>query len=150
MARMTDYGSNIEGLRAALRKLPKEAADKLKDASGEAAELVATGAQREASFVQRQPKGGAWKYLAPTIKAYRGKVPEVKIGGKRAIPGRRGTSVGDLLWGLEFGGGARPSTRQFYRHQGQRGYALWPTVRARADDTFALYSGALLDALEAI
>lgn len=152
MAKMTNYGSNVEGLRRALRKLPKEAGDELKEASHDIADLIATGARREASFLQGRHKAGGWKYLGPTLRAYRSRIPEVKLGGKRRIPGRRGTSqtVGDLLFGLEFGGGKRPSTRQFLPHKGTTGYALWPTVRAKEDETFGMYSKALLHALEQI
>ncbi|GAB4333692.1 MAG: hypothetical protein Kow0010_20360 [Dehalococcoidia bacterium] len=35
------------------------------------------------------------------------------------------------FYGQEFGGGARPRTRQFPPHRGREGYFLWPTVRRR-------------------
>lgn len=150
-AKMTDYGSSIAGLNRAIRQLPKETKAELKGASKEiAGEVAAEARQRAASLTSRI---GGWRYLGPTIRAGGSSVPEVKIGGSRRIPGRSGQerqTVGDLLWGLEFGGGARPTTQQFLPHLGTTGYALWPTVRAHSDETGERYSAALLAALEAI
>ena len=146
-AKMTDYGNNIAGLKRALRSLPKETKTSLTDASKDIAEDVASDARALASGL-----GMGWTYLAPTIRASRSSIPDVKMGGKRKIPGRKGSrqTVGDLLWGLEFGGGARPETRQFMPHRGQEGYALWPTVRARSEDTGRRYGDALAEALRSI
>lgn len=146
-AKMTDYGNSIAGLRSALRRLPKTASAELKDASREIAEDVAEQARGRAASL-----GGAWKYLGPTIRVARSSVPTVAIGGSRRLPGRKGPrqTVGDLTFGLEFGGGARSTTRQFMPHLGTTGYALWPTVRERSEDIGERYSRALLDALEGI
>ena len=38
-------------------------------------------------------------------------------------------------YGHEFGGGARPRTRQFRPHRGTEGYALFPTIRERKPET---------------
>lgn len=149
MAKMTDYGNNIAGLRAALRKLPKEAKVELKGASKRIANEVAIDARAKASGL-----GMGWEYLGPTIRAGGSSIPEVKIGGKSRIPGRKGGSarqtVGDLLWGLEFGGGARPRTQQFFPHLGTTGYALWPTVREHSDEAGIEYAKSFQKALEAI
>lgn len=145
MAKLTDYGNSIAGLRTALRRLPKQAGAELKDASAEIADDVATQARARAASL-----GGAWRHLGPTIRVARSSVPTVAIGGRKRLPGRKGPrqTVGDLTFGLEFGGGRRPTTQQFMPHLGQTGYALWPTVRERSDDIGARYSRALLDALE--
>lgn len=143
---------SIAGLNRALRALPKETRAELTDASKDIAEDVASGARSRASGLTGRI--GGWKYLGPTIRASRSSKPEVRMGGSRRIPGRKGGSsrqtVGDLLWGLEFGGGSRPRTQQFLPHLGTTGYALWPVVRERSDDTGQRYSEALLRALEAI
>lgn len=145
MAKMYDYGSSIAGLKRALRRLPKETSQELKEASRDIAQGVADDAQALAASL-----GGAWRYLGPTIKPQLSSQPGVKMGGRRKLPGEKGErqTVGDLLWGLEFGGGARPRTRQFMPHRGQLGYALWPTVRAHSDDTGERYSAALLSAID--
>lgn len=147
MAKMSGY-TNVAGLNKALKTLPKEASKRLRDAAQSIAIDVAATAAGRASAI-----GGVAKYVAPTIKAPRDRVPVVKMGGNSRLPGDRSgerQSVGDVIWGAEFGGGARPSTRQFSPHKGRTGYFLWPTVRAENQDIADAYSEALLDALEAI
>jgi hypothetical protein len=147
MAKMTDYGSSIAGLNRAVRSLPKFAKAELKGASREIADDVAADARARAAGV-----GRSYKLLGKTIRSGGSSVPEVKIGGSRRIPGRSGDrqTVGDLLFGTEFGGGARSTTHQFLPHLGTTGYALWPAVRAHSDETGRAYSRALLAALESI
>jgi hypothetical protein len=150
VAKQTDFGNNIAGLRRALRALPKEAKAELTVASREIAGDIASEAQAR-GFALATSIGG-WRYLAPTIRAGGSSVPEVKIGGAKRLPGRKGSrqTVGDLLWGLEFGGGARPRTRQFLPHLGTTGYALWPVVRERSDETGERYGEALSTVLDNI
>jgi len=153
VAKQTDFGNNVEGLRAAIRRLPKTSKKELGKASKAIAGDVAMDARTKAA--SQAGRVGGWALLGPTIRAGGSSIPEVKIGGKRKIKGRSRISggrqtVGDLLWGLEFGGRARPRTMQFLPHLGQTGYALWPTVRARSEQTGQDYSKALLRALEAI
>ena len=79
-------------------------------------------------------------------------------GDPRGAGSKRGkATVGDLLWGLEFGGsqGVRVGSRyykgttlQFMPHKRKEGYVLWPTVRAHSGQTDKMYSGALLHAME--
>ena len=147
MATMKDYGNNIGGLRRALRSLPKETADELKGAAQEVAQDVANVAKPKAASI-----GRGFELLGPTIKAERSGIPSVKIGGKRRIPGRTGDrqTIGDLLFGTEFGGRTSPRTMQFLPHLGQTGYALWPAVRERSDESMERYSAALLAALEKV
>jgi hypothetical protein len=154
MARRTSTYNNIAGLHRALRQLPKEASVKLRDASVDIARMVADDARGRALRV-----GGVAKYVAPTIKATRDRVPVVKMGGSGKLPstsrrrlGGRQT-VGDVIWGAEFGGQRRPTTQQFMPWRGSStgaGYFLWPAVRANSDDIQERYSQALLDALQAI
>ncbi len=51
------------------------------------------------------------------------------------IPGQFGLErkvlMKDVFFGAEFGGGVKPTTKQFLRHRGQSGYFFWPTVRKR-------------------
>ena len=136
----------IAGLNRALRALPKEASAELRDASQEIAGEVADKARAKASGM-----GGAAAKVAPTIKARRDRVPVVAMGSKKRIErGRSGDrqTVGDLIWGAEFGGRGRNTTQQFLPHRGQDGYFLWPAVREA--DIGERYSEALLDALNKI
>jgi hypothetical protein len=142
----TSYAT-VDGLSAALRSLGPEASKRLRDASQAIASDMAADARMKAAGI-----GGAMQLVAPTFVGTRDRVPALKAGGTRRIPGRSGDrqTVGDLLWGAEFGGRGRPRTMQFLPHLGTTGYAFWPAVRAGADDAMADWSQALADALDAI
>jgi len=142
----TSYAT-VEGLTAALRSLGPEASKQLRDASQVIAGDLATEARGRAQLV-----GGAMQLVAPSIRGTRDRVPALAMGGSTRIPGRRGDrqTIGDLLWGAEFGGQGRPSTMQFLPHLGTTGYAFWPAVRAGSDDAMEAWSAALGAALDAI
>lgn len=154
MAKVKGF-TTIEGLNAALRMLPKEASAKLRDASVDIAADIASEASGRA-----RSQGGAASLVAPSIRATRDRVPVVKMGGSTRLPasgngwarsrGGARQTIGDVIWGAEFGGGARPTTLQFQPHRGRTGYFLWPTVRDNNRDIHERYSDALLKALEAI
>jgi len=142
---MTAYNS-IAGLNKALTKLPKEAASELRGASKDIASHVADKAAGRARGM-----GGPAALVAPSIRATRDRVPVVKMGGSaRLRPGSATQTVGNLIWGAEFGGQARPRTMQFLPHKGTVGYFLWPTVRDDSDYIQERYSSALLDALNQV
>jgi hypothetical protein len=159
MAKLTAY--NVAGLNRALRKLPKEATVKLRTASMDIAADVAGEARDRAVRV-----GGVAKYVAPTIKGTRDRVPVIRMGGGTArLPStnrnRRGNrqTVADVIWGAEYGGNRantgtpKGHTTQFNPWRGNKeraGYFLWPAVRANSDDIQERYSQALLDALRGI
>jgi hypothetical protein len=148
MAKQTSTYNNVKGLNRALMKLPRLAAAELRDASVEIARTVADDARGRAVRV-----GGVATYVAPTIKATRDRVPVVKMGSTARLPAtnrsRSGSrqTVGDVIWGAEFGGRGRPTTQQFQPHRGTQGYFLWPAVRDNSDDIQRLYSEALDTAL---
>lgn len=149
MARTYTY-QNIAGLRRALRSLPKEAQATMRDASLDIADSVARKAGQRARMV-----GGVMRYVAPTIKAKRDRVPKIVMGGTTRLPSRDGSprrgskqTVGNVVWGGEFGS---DRFRQFspWRGNGEgAGYALWPTVRDESDDTIERYGDALMSAVD--
>lgn len=146
----TDTFNSVAGLSRALKKLPKEASARLRDASVEIAQDVA-----ERSRAKGMGIGRSWKYVAPTIKATRDRIPVIKFGGSTRLPNRTGSNrknqtVGNLIWGTEFGGGRRPTTRQFLPHLGKVGYAIYPTIVAMNQDIRSAYSEALDKALQDI
>lgn len=144
---MTFY--NVAGLNKTLRKLPKTASAELRDASQAIADKVA-GDARGAATAQ----GGVARLVAPTIRAGRDRVPLVRMGSSARLPAdgrsRKGDrqTIGDVIWGAEFGGGARKTTQQFRPHLGQTGYFLWPTVRGDRDFIERAYGDAILDAID--
>ncbi len=144
----TQVFTTIEGLNTALRKLPKDVVSRLRDASVAIAAKVAGDAQGRA-----QQEGKLAALIGPSIRATRDRVPVVKMGGAKKLPGDRHgphQTIGDAMWGAEFGGQRRPTTQQFLPWLGHTGYFLWPTVRS--DDRYinTEYSEALNKALQDI
>lgn len=136
----------VEGLSRALRALPRTASARLRDASQEIASRVASDAAARASA-----QGGAAAKVAPSIRAGRDRVPLVRMGNSSPIRSGPRQTIGDLIWGAEFGGGARPTTRQFRPWKGSgtgAGYFLWPTVRDDRSFIETAYGDALLDAID--
>ena len=80
--------------------------------------------------------------VAKGLRASNDRIPTIKLRGKESFVSKtrpnskRKTKVtrADVFFGAEFGGGARPTTRQFLRHRGQSGYFFWPTVRKRKNE----------------
>lgn len=42
---------------------------------------------------------------------------------------RKLPTAGQVFFGAEFGGGRKPTTKQFRPHQGRKGYWFWPQIR---------------------
>ena len=80
--------------------------------------------------------------VARGLRASNDRIPTIKLRGNESFVSksrpnsRRKTKVtrSDVFFGAEFGGGARPTTKQFLRHRGQSGYFFWPTVRKRKNE----------------
>jgi hypothetical protein len=130
----------VDGTREALRacnKLGKDANRELRSAARDIAHGTAQAAQRRGLGL-----GGLPAIVAPTVRAGSDRVPKVMGGGAKRV-GRRRTPAGQVFFGAEFGGGRRPTTRQFAPHRGQTGYFLWPTIRARKREDLHRYQQAL-------
>lgn len=139
---------DVDGLYKTLRTLPREASATLRKASV----VIAGDVASKAAVRARQTRGVA-KYVAPTLKARSDRIPKVAMGGTKRLPGRRGEhqTVGDVMWGAEFGGQRRRTTQQFapWRGNGEdAGYFLWPTIRAEYDTVIERYGEALKDAVD--
>lgn len=88
------------------------------------------------------------------MKAQYDRIPSVALSSKsgfvsKSYPNRkrkRKVTRGDVFFGAEFGGGARPTTRQFLRHRGRSGYFFWQTVRKEKDNIAREY----LDAIQKV
>ena len=80
--------------------------------------------------------------VAKGLRAKNDRIPTIGLRGKESFVSksrpnsRRKTKVtrADVFFGAEFGGGTRPTTKQFLRHRGQSGYFFWPTVRKRKNE----------------
>ncbi len=92
--------------------------------------------------------------VARGLRAVNENVPTIKLRSSeqfisKSRPNKRRkkpVTRGDVFFGAEFGGGARPTTRQFLRHRGQSGYFFWPTVRKRKNEIAKEY----LDGLDRV
>lgn len=150
MAKMTAFKS-VEGLNKALKSLPKEASGTLREASMDIAQDVASRSASEA-----RSQGGIAALVAPTIRVARDRIPAVRMGNSTRIDSERDgdrQTIGDIMWGAEFGGRRRSTTQQFLPWRGSgsgAGYFLWPTVRGMEDQIQDRYSEALDDALRAM
>lgn len=112
----------VDGIRetlAALRKLPKDASDELRNASLKLSQSLATKVQSAARAEGRQAAA-----LAPTVKARRDRVPSIVAGGATRI-GRNRKPAFKLLFGSEFGANYLP---QFKPHLGTGSYWFFQTV----------------------
>ena len=135
MARVTVYNT-VDGLNAALRRLPADVTRKLRDASVGIASNVATKAGSRARSV-----GGVAVLVAPSIKATRDRVPVIKMGGSG-----KNQTIGNVIWGAEFGSSRFPQ----FQPPTKPGYFLWATVADESGEIMDAYGDALGDALDAI
>ncbi len=89
---------------------------------------------RQAGRIAREARsrgaglGGVHRHTAPGIKAVNQR-PIIRLFGDEQ----------PAIFGAEFGGGARPTTRQFPPWRGKgadAGYMLFPTIRAQTEERF--------------
>ena len=139
-------GVQVEGLDQTLRafnRYGREANQELRKAAGvEADRLVA------ALTLAGQGQSKQAALTAPSVKRRSDRVPVIVAGGNRRLTrtsGKGRATAGDVFFGAEFGGGRRPSTRQFPPWVGRRGYWFWPTVRAGLPDLRRRYIAVLDD-----
>jgi hypothetical protein len=65
-----------------------------------------------------------------SVKRKSDRVPALIAGGSRKVKSSTGkVTAGDVFFGYEFGGGARPTTQQFPPWLGKTGYWFWPLLR---------------------
>ena len=133
-------------------------------ASKQVAELLVVAAKFEAASVTRNRQA---MEVMKGMRARSDRVPTIKLdenslfqsksrkfGSSYNIKSRRRVkrqvTRGDVFFGAEFGGGARPTTRQFLRHRGRSGYFFWPTVRKHKADIADAYLGAIQKVLDGL
>jgi len=146
-----DTPIKLEGLTEFLRKAAK-ADDRfnteIRKASVQVAELLVVAAKLEAGSVSRSSQASE---VMKGMRAKSDRIPTVRLSEKtgfvsKSRPNRirkRKVTRGDVFFGAEFGGGARPTTRQFLRHRGRSGYFFWPTVRKMKDKIAQDYLAAI-------
>lgn len=149
-AKATYY--SVAGLNKSLRRLPKEAKVELRNGAERIARKVAADAQARA-----KSQGKLAAIVAPTIRSGRDTVPIVKMGSASRLPEAGGDwqrtrsgsrqTIGDVIWGAEFGGGRRAPQFLPWRGSGDgAGYFLWPTVKADRGYIEDTYNDAMAEA----
>jgi hypothetical protein len=132
-----------------LRDLPKEATDQLRDESVAIAARVAAEARGRA---MSGAGGRVSRYVAPTIRATRDRVPVISMGGSARLPPSSGSTrsgiVGDVMWGAEFGSAQHRQFQPWGGSGGSAGYFLWPSVRM--DEIIEEWGDALLRAVDEV
>jgi len=134
----------------------------LRIAAQDVAELLVVAAKFEAASVTRNRQA---LEVMKGMRAQRDRVPTIKLQENSAFQStsrkysssynikthkkmKRKVTRGDVFFGAEFGGQARPTTRQFLRHRGRSGYFFWPTVRKHKGDIADAYLGAIQNVLD--
>lgn len=152
----------VEGLYDMLRGFSKASPffnENIRNVSTSLAEDLLKAAKVEAGSVSRSRQA---LEVMRGMQVRKDRVPSIRLkpnmlfksksrsNRKRGLvqgPGlTRKVTMGDVFFGAEFGGGAKPTTKQFLRHRGQSGYFFWPTVRKKKN----LIAERYLDAIERI
>jgi len=144
----------IQGIYEFLRdasKADKRFDGEMRKAAQNVAENLNLKAKAEAATVTRSSQAIE---VMKGMRARRDRVPTIKLSEKSAFvsksnPNRkrkRKVTRGDVFFGAEFGGQARPRTKQFLRHRGRSAYFFWPTVRKEKENIAREY----LDAIQKV
>lgn len=128
---------SMASLRAALRKIAKEAPEELRKGSSKASARLASEAR------SRLASSSPWGHLvAPSVKATAQRVPAIRAGGSGSAREKRSpadaNSYGDLFFGAEYGVKGNPKWPGHpWRGSGDNaGYGFWPAVRDAGDRIF--------------
>jgi hypothetical protein len=132
----------IQGIYEFLRdasKADKRFDTEMRKAAQNVAENLNQKAKAEAATVTRSSQAVE---VMKGMRARRDRIPTIKLSEKSAFvsksnPNRkrkRKVTRGDVFFGAEFGGQARPRTKQFLRHRGRSAYFFWPTVRKEKEN----------------
>lgn len=138
--RVKDFAhiSRIEGLKelnAELKRASPEFAAKLKEVNKRLVDDIAEAAR--ANFYRTVP--GRTRHNDQPQRSGRGSISRSRDSIRASASGQSAKVIGGgakapAFFGHEFGGGARPRTRQFPAHRGREGYVLYPQVRKAMPD----------------
>ena len=140
----------VEFLRDASKADPRFDKE-MRIAAQKVADNLVVKAKMEAGSITRNRQATE---VMKGMRARRDRIPTIKLDEKSGFvsasnPNRkrkRKVTRGDVFFGAEFGGQARPRTQQFLRHRGRSGYFFWPTVRKEKENIAKEY----LDAIQTV
>ena len=119
-------------LLGVLNKMPKDLDKGVQDASSAIAKDLVSGINQAAHTPLQRLVVGA-------IRVKVDKVAVVEVPSTLIKPG---TAATDIFYGAEFGGGGRPTTRQFPQFK-KRGYFFFPTLSARGRQYNTMWADAI-------
>lgn len=137
-----DTGIHVEGLRELFRTMSKmggQISDDVRAASTDLAEDF-LGSIRPATIAERRAMSA--------FRVYRDRIPKVGFpkSAKAGVSG--GATAGQLFFGTEFGGRARPTTQQFPPHTGRTGRFFYPELRSSGRQLADAWFDMVADELE--
>ena len=150
----------IDGIANFLRDAAKADANfnyEMRRAAEQVAQNLLNKAKAEAATVTRSRQAVE---VMKGMRASRDRIPTIKLQENSLFQSKsskftssynikthrrvkRKVTRGDVFFGAEFGGGARPTTKQFLRHRGRSGYFFWPTVRKEKENIAKEYLAAI-------
>lgn len=123
----------FDAFRKDLRAFGRDATRDLAKANKELSEQIADKASTRAANL-----GGVARHVVPGIKS---------VGRGNGVFVRLDGASQPAIFGAEFGGGARPTTRQFQPHVGRQGYFLYPTIAEVKDSDIDKTYGQIMENL---
>jgi hypothetical protein len=147
---LKDYSQKSPLFAKELRKASEQIAQHIVDR----AKLNAAGQPKHGPTRPGSSGRSQAQVVVNGLRARRDRIPTIKLDHNRLYPSKsrsnrsrgkgklgpglpsagikgfdRKVTYGDVFFGAEFGGGARPTTKQFLRHRGRQGYFFWQAVR---------------------
>jgi hypothetical protein len=127
----------------------------MRKASRQVAANIIIKAKAEAATVTRSRQA---IQVMRGMKARSDRIPTASLSHKSPFISKSNPSKnrkkpvtrGDVFFGAEFGGGARPTTRQFMRHRYRSGYFFWPAVRKEKENIAREYLDAIQNVLNTL
>lgn len=113
----------LHGTVNALRRIPGQSEEEIREAHQRIARFIAAAAAASARSDSRQSA-----LMVPTVRVAGGGIPQVVAGGS-ALVGRRHKPASKILFGSEFGSDQYP---QFRPHLGRGSYWFFRTIEDQA------------------
>jgi hypothetical protein len=139
--------SDLAGLRSWCREAPKEIQKEFRRVSKEIGDAAAAEAR---SRVYPAVKGRSSRgRVVEGRRRSRGEGLSATKASIKAKGDRAGVSLSiggtgaPAALGHEFGGGKKPTTRQFPVHKGREGYFFYPTIRRHTDELVEMFGDAV-------
>lgn len=138
-------GFEVKGLKETLRALNQYG----KDCNRELREAARNHAEQVVPVLVASAAGAGPQAMlaAESIRTVSDRVPTISAAGTRrvrpATRPKRKVTAGDVFFGAEFGGGARPTTQQFPPHLGTVGHWFFPALRRATPALLAAYTRTL-------